>query len=499
MEKSSFFNSVSGDRKYKAEEWAAYFASFIGNGVFPSPSNGLQVVADSGMMVKVKAGKAWINGYFYRNTDDLLIPLSTPDGALKRIDRVVVRWDLSSRKISAVVKSSQPSASPIAPALQRDADAYELCLGDILVGAGVTNLSQASITDQRLNSALCGVAAGLIEQIDTESFNAQLQAWFQDYANISRQEYEELTAYMESLKASGDKTYASLQAYMEAFETDAEHDFNTWLEGIQNVLDEDTAGHLLSLISAVTKTADNAIPKTEKRAPNGVAALDETGVLPASQGGTGASSLSGITVGNALKLNNQDASFYATAQEVNAAIPKTEKGAPNGVASLNASGILPVSQGGTGASSLSGITVGNATKLNNQPASFYASASDVTAKLETKMNKVNHTLTGLTLLKPALSYESGLTYCKTEDGIVMIYASFYVVSPSGRIIFGQLPEGCFPNRHIYATFSQSVGGGLGNSLAATAWVRAGTGSLEIEPHASTGNQFFVGHFVFPVM
>lgn len=30
MEKSSFFNSVSHDRTYKAEDWAEYFASFIG-------------------------------------------------------------------------------------------------------------------------------------------------------------------------------------------------------------------------------------------------------------------------------------------------------------------------------------------------------------------------------------------------------------------------------------------------------------------------------------
>lgn len=37
MEKSSFFNSVSHDRTYKAEDWAEYFASFIGNGRFPRP------------------------------------------------------------------------------------------------------------------------------------------------------------------------------------------------------------------------------------------------------------------------------------------------------------------------------------------------------------------------------------------------------------------------------------------------------------------------------
>ena len=58
MEKSSFFNSVSGDRVYCAEEWAEYFASFIGNGVFPVPSTSLQVVAGSGMAVAVKTGKA---------------------------------------------------------------------------------------------------------------------------------------------------------------------------------------------------------------------------------------------------------------------------------------------------------------------------------------------------------------------------------------------------------------------------------------------------------
>ena len=138
MEKSSFFNSVSHDRTYKAEDWAEYFASFIGNGVFPVPSMGLQVVANDGMKLNVKTGKAWINGYFYFNTGDLAVELDTADGQLNRIDRVVVRWDLTNRVMSVKVKSSSFSASPTAPALQRDADVYELALADIYVGAGVT-------------------------------------------------------------------------------------------------------------------------------------------------------------------------------------------------------------------------------------------------------------------------------------------------------------------------------------------------------------------------
>lgn len=248
MEKSSFFNSVSGDRVYRAEEWAEYFASFIGNGVFPVPSTSLQVVAGSGMAVAVKTGKAWINGYFYYNTSDLPVTLATADGVLNRIDRIVVRWDLTERKISVAVKSSAPAASPVAPTLQRDADAYELCLADVLVGAGVTAISQANITDRRLDGSLCGVVAGVVDQIDTDAFNAQLEAWFADYKKMSVDEFNDLVSYMESLELLGDQQYAALKAYMNDFKTDAENDFNAWFATLQNVLDEDTAGHLLNLI-----------------------------------------------------------------------------------------------------------------------------------------------------------------------------------------------------------------------------------------------------------
>lgn len=252
MEKSSFFNSVSHDRVYRAEEWAEYFASFIGNGVFPVPSNNLQVVAGSGMVVTVKAGKAWINGYFYHNTGDLSLTLPVADGVLNRIDRIVVRWDLTERLISVVVKSSVPSASPTPPALQRDADAYELCLADISTGAGVTAISQAVITDRRLDPSLCGVVAGVVDQIDTAAFNAQLQAWFTDYKAQSLQEFNDLVSYMESLELLGDQQYNALQAYMNAFKLEAENDFNAWFASVKNVLDEDTVGHLVNMIQSNT-------------------------------------------------------------------------------------------------------------------------------------------------------------------------------------------------------------------------------------------------------
>lgn len=252
MEKASFFNSVSGDRKYKAEEWAEYFASFIANGVFPNPSTGLQVLADSGMAITVKMGKAWINGYFYYNTGDLSITLDTADGVLNRIDRVVVRLDLQERTISVEVKKGTYSATPTAPALKRDADMWELALGDVAVGAGAVSVAQANITDQRLNSTLCGLVVGTVGTLDTTAFSAQLQGWFELYQSMSATQYSTLVAYMDALKIESDADYVALQAWFSAYQTSANAEFQSWFDTLQNTLDENTAANLYNQITVVS-------------------------------------------------------------------------------------------------------------------------------------------------------------------------------------------------------------------------------------------------------
>lgn len=183
--KSGFFNSVNGDRRYDADFFAEFFGTLIGNGVFANPSIGLQVVAGEAMSVSVKIGKGWVGGHYITVYGaDYNLQLDVADGVLKRIDRIVLRLTYSDREIIPVVKKGVFASTPVAPTLQRDADAYELALADVLINNGVTEITQANITDNRFNTALCGIVKGTVDDIDTTDLFAQytdaFTRWFEN-------------------------------------------------------------------------------------------------------------------------------------------------------------------------------------------------------------------------------------------------------------------------------------------------------------------------------
>lgn len=231
---SGIFNSVNGDRKYNAWWFAKYFATFIGNGVFPNPSSNLQVAAYQNMKVVVKPGSGWIDGYFIFSDGDHVLSLDVADGVLKRIDRVVMRLNHLTRKIEIVVKKGTFASSPVAPALQRDTDAYELALADVLINNGATQITQANITDQRLNSTLCGIVHGTVNQVDTTTIFNQYQSWFNDIKG-------------------------SVAGELVAFQEIQEQEFLTWFESIKDILDGDVAANLAARIASLEQGLANHI------------------------------------------------------------------------------------------------------------------------------------------------------------------------------------------------------------------------------------------------
>lgn len=178
-ERYGFFNAVetsSGvyDRTYNAEDFASYFSKFIGDGVFANPTDGLKVSAQSGLKVTVKAGSAYIDGYYYELTEDTTLTIQVNSSSYVQTDSVVVRLDKVNRKMSLELKRNNTSVS-------RTSTVKELQLATIKKDVGSSSVSAADITDKRPYNDVCGFVTGVIQQISTSDLFSQFTAIFNEW------------------------------------------------------------------------------------------------------------------------------------------------------------------------------------------------------------------------------------------------------------------------------------------------------------------------------
>ena len=212
MERSAFFNSVAGDRKYKAETFAGYFSKFITNGIFPLPADNLRIAAYDRMDIKAFKGTGYINGYLYENTDSLILKVSTAHGVKPRIDKVVLKWSQVDRSIRIYIKEGIPASPPTPPSLERGADIYELGLANIYVAQGAYEIREADITDIRLDTASCGIVNSILQADTTAIFN-QYQSWF----NLRTDQYNtELNAFLAEYEQNKADWQSELNSWTEA-------------------------------------------------------------------------------------------------------------------------------------------------------------------------------------------------------------------------------------------------------------------------------------------
>lgn len=180
-ERYGFFNAVetsSGvyDRTYNAEDFASYFSKFIGNGVFANPSDGLKVSIQSGLKVTVKAGSAYIDGYYYELTENKTLTIPVNSASYVQQDSVVIRLNKVNRKMSLELKQNDTSVS-------RTSTIKELQLATIRKPVGVTSLSASDITDMRPYNEVCGFVTGVVQQISTSDLFSQFTAMFNEWFN----------------------------------------------------------------------------------------------------------------------------------------------------------------------------------------------------------------------------------------------------------------------------------------------------------------------------
>lgn len=262
MEKCFAFNSINDDRKYKAQDFAAYFASFIGNGIFPNPATNLQVIDNNNMNVVVKSGMAWINGYYYQNTEDFIFKIDVADSLLSRIDRIVLRLDFSKRFINLILKKGTFSSEPKAPELTRNADMYELALSDIKIKPGIITISQSDITDLRLNKELCGIVHGTVDQVDTTQIFNQFESW---YSQTKEAYDKDIAIWTKEKKQAFEKWYSeNINKFLDQWNnwfnpntTKWEKDFNSWFDTLKDKLDGNLAAKLTKDVEQLKKDIKN--------------------------------------------------------------------------------------------------------------------------------------------------------------------------------------------------------------------------------------------------
>ena len=238
MEKSGFFADIEGDRGYTDDFLAEWVASFIENGVYNTE---LGVIAAGDMNITVQPGRAWINGRIYILTEALTIPVEVSDGKLNRYTSIVLRADANARKITVQAVDGTYSAQPTAPNITRNSEIYELKLADIYVAAGAISISQAEITDTRLDNEVCGLVYCPVEHIDTESLYNQIQTDLTNFRNISQKEFD---AWFSALISSAN---GNISEY--------ENSFLVWFEHMKDQLSEDAAGNLQTQVDNLNNAA----------------------------------------------------------------------------------------------------------------------------------------------------------------------------------------------------------------------------------------------------
>jgi len=165
-------NGFFEDTDILAADLQAAGRALMTNGVLLDEADALKVIAAGGMKVAIKTGTAWLNGAYVTNEATAALTLTTADGVLNRIDRIVIRRDDIQGQIYGVVLTGVAAATPIPPAIVRDGTYYDLCLATIAVNAGTTTITDAMITDNRGDATLCPVACartGILAKIETKA------------------------------------------------------------------------------------------------------------------------------------------------------------------------------------------------------------------------------------------------------------------------------------------------------------------------------------------
>ena len=163
-----------GNKAETADFFAHYFAGLVGDGVPQTPTDNLQVVATSGMVVRIKPGSIYIKGYhgWLAEPEDITIESS----AQVRTVYVGARLNLTTGEIVPYYGTT----------IVRTDAVYEMPLAKINIQGSAVSITDDIITDLRGNPEYCGYIEKLTdataEQLAQEIATKADQTFAEDIA-----------------------------------------------------------------------------------------------------------------------------------------------------------------------------------------------------------------------------------------------------------------------------------------------------------------------------
>lgn len=176
MEHYGFFN---GDQEYGQEEFSRYFDNIYKSGISVDDNNNLsfRVYIDENNKINIDSGFSIIRGFYLYNDNTKALNIERNQN-FDRIDRIVIRLNLSDKTMKIIDKQGEAKSNPKPPNLQRDNLVWELSLAQIYI----PKQGELKVTDERFKTELCGA----IRPKNLTEFNTmiiELQKRFDNWFN----------------------------------------------------------------------------------------------------------------------------------------------------------------------------------------------------------------------------------------------------------------------------------------------------------------------------
>lgn len=198
---------------YVGAEWVMKWLHGRTSGVFGAEKNLGTSIIPGTMSVEISDGVGWLSnengdGVVFWNDNEqtngrkLTLTHDVADGALNRIDRIVVTWETTNYVALPTISilKGATSSNPVPPTLTNNNVQRQISLAKVYIPAGTVSLSASMVTDERLDPSVCGIVTETVK-IDTSTIYDRVNKALKDVDDQSKAVLDAIQKELADLEA----------------------------------------------------------------------------------------------------------------------------------------------------------------------------------------------------------------------------------------------------------------------------------------------------------